>query len=572
MADEERVICDVLVVGSGAGGLSAAVTARRRGLSVIIVEKEPMFGGTSAISAGGFWIPCNSVAARMGFVDSLNDARTYIRLEAGNNFDPDRVDAYLENGPRMIEFLKREFGFEFGIWAYLPDYHPETPGAARGGRPLSAAPIDARSLGPWIAHLRPPLRESTVFNGLPIRFDSLEMKHFINATRSAASAWYVARRLLRYARDRLLHGRNMLMVNGGALVTRLAKAAFEMGTPLWLSSPATELIVENGAVAGAVVRRDGRDIRVVARRGVVLAAGGFPHDVERRQRLYPHAAGANEHFPLAPMGNTGDGIKLAEAVGGGIGGAYESAAAWFTASLNPQADGSFRTVPNSSDRAKPGAIAVTRDGRRFTNESNSYHDVMQQLIKTNQNTEPVSGFIIADHRAVRRYGLGIVKPFPLPVGPHLRSGYLIRERSIEALARRLGIDPKTLVDTVTRFNENARRGVDPEFGRGTNIYNRSQGDIDHKPNPSVAPLDHPPFYAVKLVPSDLGTFAGLKTDKFARVLGRDDRPIPGLYAVGNDMGSVFGGRYLAGGCTLGPAMTFGFIAGHHLAGVQPQAD
>ena len=565
MSAGDAVQCDVLVVGSGAGGLSAAVTAGKFGLNVIVVEKEHLFGGTTAISAGGMWIPCNPVSERAGFKDSIEEARTYIRSETGTNYDSDRVEAYLKSGPEMIAFFEREFGFEFSIWAYLPDYHPDVPGAAKGGRPLSAAPIDARGLMPWINNLRPPLVETTVFGGLPIRFDSFEMKYFISATRSLPSAWYVARRLFRYLRDRAVHGRNMLMVNGGALSTRLAKAAVEIGIPIWLSSPAYRLIMEGSRVAGAVVRKDGRDLRIMARRGVVLATGGFPHDVERRRRLYAHAAGEGQHFPLAPPGNTGDGLRFAEAVGGTIDDRFESAAALFTASRNPLPNGQSRTVPNSSDRAKPGAIAVTPDGRRFTNESNSYHDVTAALVKQFPRNEAAHAYVICDHRAVRRYGLGIAKPFPLPLRSYLRSGYIVRENTVEALARRLGIEVTALTETVDAFNANARLGADPEFGRGTNIYHRSQGDPEHQPNPSLAPLDSPPFYAVQIVPSDLGTFAGLKTDSNARVLDRNGQMIEGLYAVGNDMGSVFGGTYLAGGCTLGPAMTFGYIAGRHLA-------
>lgn len=566
MQSSDAVLCDVLVVGSGAGGLSAAVTAAANGLNVIVVEKEPLLGGTTAISAGGFWIPANHISAQAGFADTVEDARTYIRHEAGNNYDSDRVDEYLRNGPEMVEFLERRFGFEFTIWAYLPDYHPDSPGATRGGRPLSAAPIDARAFKPWVSQLRPPLVETTIFGGLPLRFDNFEMKHFLSVTRSITSAWYVTRRLLRYFRDRLVHGRNMYMVNGGALTARLIKAAGELNIPIWRSSPAIALLTHDGLVTGAAINKQGSEVRIIARRGVVLAAGGFPHDVERRKRMYPHAAGKDEHFPLAPSGNTGDGLRLAETVGGGVDGRYASPAAWFTGSLLPLSNGESRTVPNSSDRAKPGAIAITREGRRFTNESNSYHDVMEQLVKTASDEQPVHGFVICDHRAIRSYGLGVARPFPLPLGPYLRSGYIQRADTIEALARQIDIDPAVLAASVRNFNEHARNGVDPEFNRGTNAYNWSQGDLNHKPNASLAPLDTPPFYAVKLVPSDLGTFAGLKTDRYARVLGEDGAPIAGLYAVGNDMGSVFGGTYLAGGCTLGPALTFGYISGKHIAG------
>lgn len=567
MVDADRTHeCDVLVVGSGAGGMSAAITARHHGLDVLIVEKEPVYGGTTALSGGWLWIPCNPLAAREGIQDSREAARTYLQHEAGNHFDAERVDAFLENGPKMVEFFERETAVQFVLGPAFSDYHPDAPGGRPGGRSICAAPFDARALGDRIAQLRPPLREIT-FLGMMIG-SGKELLHFFNVTRSLTSAVYVVGLLLRYGRDRLVYGRAMRLTNGNALAARLAKTAFDLGIPLWTSSPARSLVVEDGAVRGALVNTPQGRVRVVARRGVVLAAGGFPQDVARRKALFEHAPTGAEHWSPAPPGNTGDGLRMGEAVGARIHDELPNPAAWVPVSRVPRGDGTMGVFPHFIDRAKPGVIATTRAGRRFVNEANSYHDFVQALVRACRadGLDEIAAYLICDHRTLRRYGLGFVKPFPVPLAPYLRSGYLLRGRTLRELAAKAGIDADALERTVTNYNTHARLGQDPEFGRGSTAYNRYLGDPERKPNPCVAPIEHGPFYAVKVVVGDLGTFAGLKTDGQARVLDADGRPIPGLYAAGNDLASIMGGNYPGGGITLGPAMTFGFIAGRHLAG------
>ena len=560
--------CDVLVVGTGAGGLSAAVTARALGLHVLLVEKDAFYGGTTARSGGWLWIPCSPPARREGVADSPEAARTYLQHEAGNHFDADRVDAFLHHGPEMVEFFERETAVRFVLGPTFADYHPDAPGGTPGGRAICAAPFDARELGAEKDRLRPPLREIT-FLGMMIGTGK-ELVHFFNATRSVRSAAVVAGLLARHSRDVALHGRAMRLTNGNALVGRLAKSAFDGGIPLWTSAPARELVVEDGAVRGALVEREGRTVRVRARRGVVLAAGGFPQDVARRGAMFRHAPTGAEHWSPAPPGNTGDGLRLGEAVGASVEDRFPNAAAWVPISLVPWPDGSTGTFPHFVDRAKPGVIAVTADGARFVNEADSYHDFIQAMVSATEGREHAA-WLVCDHAALRRYGLGFAKPFPLPLGPHLRSGYLLRGRTPAELAAAAGIDAAALERTVEAFNEPARRGEDPAFGRGSTAYNRSLGDPLVAPNPCVAPLERGPFYAVKVVPGDLGTFAGLRGDAHARVLDGAGRPIPGLYAAGNDLASVMGGNYPGGGITLGPAMAFGWIAAHHLAGRAPGA-
>jgi succinate dehydrogenase/fumarate reductase flavoprotein subunit len=555
--------CDVLVVGSGAAGMAAAVTARHRGLDVLIVEKEPRFGGTTARSGGWLWIPGTSLARAFGIQEAPDAARTYLRHEAGNNLDAARVDAFLAAGPEAVDFFTTQTAVRFDMPLVFPDYHAEAPGGAQGGRSMVARPFDAGELGSHIKNLGAPLPELTVF-GMMLG-SGKEIIHFMRATRSLTSAIYVAKRLSRHLMDVLRHGRGMTLTNGNALAGRLAKSAFDLKVPLWLSSPVRELIIEDGAVRGAIVARDGRSIRVRARRGVVLACGGFPHDVARRKAMFRHAPTGVEHFSPGPVGNTGDGLRLAETAGGRVEDRLPNAAAWVPVSLTRRKDGSRGVMPHFIDRAKPGVIAVTREGKRFANEGDSYHDFVQAMMKVAKPDEEIATFLICDHKTLRKYGLGCVPPFPMPLGHHLRSGYLMRGATIEALAAQAAIDPKGLADTVAQFNVTAAEGRDPAFGKGSRAYNRYQGDALHGPNPCVAPITGGPFYAIKMVIGDLGTYAGIVTDADARALDADGRVIPGLYAAGNDMASIMGGNYPGAGITLGPALTFGYIAGRHLA-------
>lgn len=557
--------CDVLVVGSGAGGLAAAVTAAKRGLEVLVAEKAPVFGGTTARSGGWLWIPCNPQARAAGVQDSPEAARTYLQHEAGNHFDAARVDAFLANGPRMVEFMERETEVRFELGPQFSDYHPDAPGGTPGGRSICAAPYDARRLGPEVKRLRPPLDEITML-GMMIG-SNRELLHFFNITRSVKSAFFVARSLAIFGRDMATQGRAMRLTNGNALAARLAKSCFDAGVTIWTDAPAIALLRDgDGPVTGAMVRREGREVRVLARRGVVLAAGGFPQDVARRRALFPHAPTGREHWSPAPEGNTGDGLGLAERIGAAVEDRYPNAAAWCPVSLVPRRDGTTGTFPHFIDRAKPGVIGVTRQGRRFTNEANSYHDYVQAMVEACTGETEVASWLIADHPTIRRYGLGWAKPFPVPIGPYVRNGYLSRGATLAALAQAAGIDAAGLEATVADYNRHAARGEDPEFRRGSTAYNRYLGDALVTPNPCVAPIATPPFYALKLVPGDLGTFAGLRATADAQVLDREGRPIPGLYAAGNDLASIMGGNYPGGGITLGPAMTFGFIAANHIAG------
>lgn len=282
--------------------------------------------------------------------------------------------------------------------------------------------------------------------------------------------------------------------------------------------------------------------------------------------MFPHAPTGKEHYSPGPVGNTGDGLRLAESAGGRVEDTLPNAAAWVPVSITQRKDGSQGVMPHFIDRAKPGVIAVTRGGIRFANEANSYHDFVQEMVKVAKPDEEIAAFLICDHATLRKYGLGCVPPFPMRISRHLETGYLKRGDTLAALAAAAGIDAKGLENTVSQFNALAAEGRDPAFGKGSRAYNRYQGDALHGPNPCIAPVERGPFYAIKLVIGDLGTYAGVKTDEFARATAADGRVIQGLYAVGNDMASIMGGNYPGAGITLGPALTFGYIAGRHIAG------
>ena len=564
--------CDLLVVGSGAGGLSAAVTAAHLGLRVIVAEKEPQLGGTTAWSGGWMWIPGNPLARAAGITEDPDAPLRYLRHELGPRFDEARVRAFLEQGPRMVDFFQSRTLLRFIDGNAIPDFHGHSPGAATGGRSVCAAPFDARQLGARLHQLKPPLPETTLW-GLGIA-SGAELRHFLQARRRPASLLYVGRLLLRHARDRLLHGRGLRLVNGNALAAALAASAWARGVDLRLSSPAQRLLLEGGRVSGAVLATSQGECRVQARCGVLLAAGGFPHDPEFKRRLLPHAPTGQEHWSAGSWGNTGDGLRLGQSAGGQVADDLVQAAALAPVSRVTRADGSVAHFPHLIDRAKPGLIAVDRQGRRFGNEADSYHDLMQALLRATPPGEPPEAWLLCDHDFIRHYGLGAVKPAPLPLGPWLARGYLLRGRTLSELAAACGLPAVTLQQTVSRYNVQALSGQDSDFAKGGTPYNRIQGDAERaralgSSNPCMAPLQRAPFYAVRIVMGSLGTFAGLRVDASARVLDAQGQPLPGLWAGGNDMSSLMAGHYPAGGITLGPAMTFGFIAACSAAGVDP---
>ncbi|MEZ5732912.1 MAG: FAD-dependent oxidoreductase [Paracoccaceae bacterium] len=547
---------DLVVVGSGAAGLSAAVTAAHLGLSVTVLEKAEVIGGTTAWSGGWIWAPRNPVALRAGIVEDAGAPRQYLEEVLGYRFDAARVDAFLAAAPEMVVFFEAHTTLQFDGGLHIPDTYSDLPGAGQGGRSVIAKPYDARRLGAAVKLLRAPLPETTL-KGLTIQAGP-DLKAFMSATRSLRSFAYVAGRVSRHMADIALHARAMQLRNGSALVARLMRSALDLGVDLRPSCPARHLMTDGSRVCG--VETEGG--RFIARRGVVLASGGFPQDPGRRAALFPRD---EEHLTLAVPGATGDGARMATEVRAAFSRDAEAPAAYCPVSNVVWPSGATGRFPHIIDRGKPGVIGVLANGRRFCNEGLGYHDYVRALLASVPEGQKARSWLVCDHRFIRRYGLGIVRPAPLPLQGWLRTGYLKRGTTISDLAGQTGIDAAGLQATIQRFNADARHGQDTEFGRGTTAYMRLQGDPAQTPNPCVAPIEHRPFYAVEVVPGSFGTFAGLATDARARVLRADGTPIPGLYAAGTDSLSVFGGHYPAGGINLGPALTFGFIAGRDVA-------
>lgn len=555
--DANVFCCDLLVAGSGAAGLAAALTAVETGLSVLVVEKDATFGGTSALSGGGLWIPGNRYSREKGQGDTPEKALTYLRSLCGNTLDVELAETYLAKCVEAVDFLEAHSEARFGPNP-IPDYRSELDGGLAGGRSLRAARFDGRRLGPMLDRLKPPLSTATIFGGMMISAEDLP--DLFKAGRSLKSAIRVAGMLARHFRDKLANGRVTRLANGNALVAAIATSLFDRKVPFWLRSPIVQLLQDDGKVVGAIVLKDGREIEVRASRGVILATGGFP---QGKRALYPHRLAGIEHFSLAPASNTGDGLDLAETVSAVIRDDVSEPAALSPVSVVRTGDAAVG-FPHFFDRSKPGFIAVTAGGRRFGNETDEYHVFGRTMI--NASTDGGKIYLICDHKALRRYGVGVVPPFPGRLSPWIRKGYLTRSNTVAGLAASLGMPKDVLEQTISRYNQDARHGADTEFSRGATIYNRFIGDAEHSPSPSNAPLDTAPFYAVRLLPGDLGTFSGVKVNRHAQAVTRDGSPIEGLYVVGNDMASFMGGAYPAAGITLGPGITFGRIAALHAAG------
>jgi succinate dehydrogenase/fumarate reductase flavoprotein subunit len=558
------VTCDLLVVGSGAAGMAAAISAHHHGLRPVIIEKSGFFGGSTAVSGGAIWVPCNPLMTAAGMSDSREAARTYIKGETGNLFNAELVDAFLDRGPEAIGFFHEKTELKMAHRPVSPDYHPDADGATEGGRALDAFDYDGKRLGRNLYRMRPPIGDFTILGGMPL--GRPDIYHFLRLTRSWKSAIYGAKTVLGYLRDRLTWGRNTRLVMGAAVSGRLAETVFSLNIPLHTGCELIRLVRDaSGRITGAEVKGPKGLVTISATRGVVLAAGGFPHDTARRRESFDHVKRGLPHFTMSPSTGTGGAISAAEEIGAAFVDNNSNGGFWTPVSLLRNPDGSMRPFPHLFlDRAKPGVIAVGHDGRRFTNEASSYHDFVQGLIGKLLEEGQRSAWLVADHRAIRRYGLGAAHAFPASLKPHVRSGYLKRADTLADLARQCGIEPSRFEQVVRDFNAAAARGEDPEFSKGSTTYQRYLGDLENKPNPCLRPLGGP-FYAVEIFPGDIGTSMGLAVTGRGEVTDLQGAVIPGLYACGNDINSIMSGSYPGPGITLGPALTFGYIIGERAA-------
>jgi 3-oxosteroid 1-dehydrogenase len=544
---------DVVVVGSGAAGMTAALTAAHHGLTTAVIEKAGTFGGSTARSGGGLWIPGNEVVRRAGVADTPEQARAYLTHVVAGHATDARQQALLEHGPAMLDLVRRLTPLEFTWVPGYADYYPEAPGGLAAGRSIEPVLLDGRVLGPDLATLSPPYLPAppgVIITQRDYRWLSLGPRH----PRAAVAAARVAGRA---ARARLLRQRPLSM--GQALAAGLRAGLATAGVPVWLGTPMTGLCRTDGRVTGVEVTRDGQPAVITARRGVLLAAGGFERNAEMRQQY--QRAPVDVAWTTGAAGNTGDAIRAGHAAGGALDLMDD---AWWGPSI-PLPSGPFFCL---AERSLPGCLLVNAAGQRFVNECAPYVDAVHAMYEAHSDESPaIPAWLILDQRYRSRYvfaGLTPGRPFPRR---WYAAGVVFRADTVAELAAQAGIDPAGLAKTVTRFAKFAQAGHDADFRRGESAYDRYYGDPRVRPNPNLAPLATPPFYAVRIVPGDLGTKGGLVTDERARVLRPDGSRVPGLYAAGNASAAVMGHSYAGAGATIGPAMTFGYLAALDLAGL-----
>jgi succinate dehydrogenase/fumarate reductase flavoprotein subunit len=552
---------DVVVIGAGAAGMSAALFSAIRGAKTLLVEKTGFVGGTSALSAGSIWIPNTRRASALGATDSAANVEKYLQQIVGNHADVVLRAAFLKAGPAAIEVLENHSDVKLRAYVRHPDYRSELEGAALAGRALEPLPFDGRLLGEAFKLVRPPLPEFTLLGGMMV--DRTDIGHLLSSTRSVRSLWHSTQLFARYARDKASHGRGTRLVMGNALVGRLLYSLMRHDVDILTGASLAKIVREpSGPVTAATLVSEGVSREIGVNAALILAGGGFNRHAGRR----PAALGTEAGWSSVAPGSSGDAQDKALEIGARLSERDVSAAFWAPASIRRRRDGSQAVFPHFVlDRGKPGTLVVDSNGRRFVNEAISYHQFALEMLAKGKSAIPA--FLIADAVAVRKYGLGMVRPGGWGTKAAIADGYLSAADTIEQLALQLNIDPGQLRETVDRMNLYAQTGRDPEFGRGSTMYQNHNGDASAGgANPNLGRIATAPFYGVRLYPSDIGTSSGLVTDEVARVLDAGNQPIAGLYACGNDMQSIMGGTYPGPGITLGPAIAFAYIAASDAAG------
>jgi 3-oxosteroid 1-dehydrogenase len=544
---------DVVMVGSGGGGMVGALAAAAQGASALVLEKQSLIGGSTAMSGGIVWVPNNPVMQSVGVHDSYEDAMVHFETvvgDVGQASSFDRRHAFLTAGPEMVSFLQ-SCGVRFVYCRGYSDYYSSAKGGHDLGRGIEPVPFDGHVLGEWLAKMQPGLAKSL---GLAVMTN--EARSLSNYNRSVGAFTTSARVVVRTYLARV-RGQELL-TNGASLIGQMLQIALARGIPLWTDAPVEELIVEEGRVVGVRTMRNGSPVLIRARRGVVLASGGFAHNAEMRQEYggdQPNSA----TWSIANPGDTGEALKAAMRIGAKTDLMDE---AWW---LPSPRTGRFGQSTLDQARQRPRTIYVDAAGKRFVNESNSYMEVGKEMYARNKTSRAVPCWLIFDDRYRKRYAHQRSSPgrFPKKL---FESGMLKQAWTLNDLASVCGIDPSGLSETVARFNEHAARGVDPDYGRGESAYNRALGDPNPRVHPCLGPIDEAPFYGVQVVPGDIGTCGGLVTNEHAQVVDQDDRPIEGLYATGNGTATVMGRHYLGPGASIANTMVFGYVGARHAAG------
>ncbi|OMC33733.1 3-ketosteroid-delta-1-dehydrogenase [Mycobacterium sp. GA-1841] len=540
---------DLLVVGSGTG-LAAALAAHEQGLSVLVIEKSSYVGGSTARSGGALWLPASPVIEECGGADPAPRARTYLESLVGDTAPRERSAAYLDSLPATVEMLRRTTPMKL-FWAKeYSDYHPEAPGGSAAGRTCECRPLDTAILGEYLSDLRPGVMEANI----PMPTTGADYRWLNLMSRVPRKGLATVIKRLAQGVGGLALGRRYA-AGGQALAAGLFAGAIRAGIPIWLDTSLTELVTEGDRVTGAVVEHGGDSFTVTARRGVVLAAGGFDHHMDMRWKFQSESLGRN--LSLGAESNTGDAIRIGQEVGADI--ALMDQSWWFPA-VAPLPDAAPAVM--LAERSLPGSFIVDQSGRRFANESADYMSFGQRVMRLEAAGTPVESMWIVFDQQYRNSYLFAAELFPrMPIPQKwYDAGIAVRADSFTELADKMQVPADELSATVTRFNENAYAGEDPDFERGRSAYDRYYGDPTITPNPNLRPLVKGPFYAVKMVLSDLGTCGGLRADDKARVLREDGTVIAGLYAIGNTAANAFGNRYPGAGATIAQGLVYGYIA------------
>ena len=551
---------DFLIVGSGAGGLTAAITAQAKGLKTLVIEKSHVYGGTSALSGGVIWIPNNPHMSRANVKDSAQDAWQYLSQVVSKDVPETKLKAYIENGPEMLSFIEANSLLKYDPAPVYPDYYAELPGGKGGARSLDPRPYTMRKMGIELAK--------------EMRYTELDIKGQFSMTADEAhqvfgftwkSPLIIFKLLLSYWLDipaRLKNLPDNRLTLGRALIGRLRHTMAQKNMPLWLNTRIQELVNEDGKVVGAVVVKEGQTINIKANKGVLLAMGGFAKNQAMREKYHSHPT--NTQWSAASKADTGDGITVGEKIGAQL---AMMNYAWWSPTLVLVSGLSEAFIVGKS---MPSCMVVNKAGQRFLNEAEPYEDFVKHQYQAHQAAPSIPAYFIFDSRYRHEYPVGTaMAPGKYQADTFYKElfekGWVKKADTLEELARIMGIDENGLQATINRMAKFSKTGVDEDFGKGSVLNDKYYSDHRIKPNPCLAPIEKAPFYAVEIWPGDLGTKGGLVTNEFAQVLDANNQAIEGLYATGNVTASVMGNSYPGAGSTLGPAMTFGYVAAKHAA-------